>query len=69
MKKEITTKEEFDKISQQAIGMGIESFRELGYQSRVVNADGNTMVVTCDYKPYRFNLTTINNIITECHGG
>lgn len=67
--KEIETKGEFNEIAKHSIGMRLEDFRALGYKFRVINYDGSACVVTCDFKPFRFNLTVVNNIITECHGG
>lgn len=63
------TNDEFQKICDLSIGMTVEDFDLLGWNYRHVEVDGRPCVVTCDFKPTRFNLTTINNIITECHGG
>lgn len=49
------------------IGMNISDFRKLypGIIHRVVRNNNNPMVVTCDFKPGRLNITLENNIIVK----
>lgn len=63
------TVSEFQQICSDSIGLSVSAFKELGYSFRITHIDGNACVVTRDFKPTRFNLTIVNNVITECHGG
>jgi hypothetical protein len=40
-----------------------------GFTTRIVEQDGNSFMVTMDFKTNRLNFRVSNNIITECYGG
>lgn len=40
-----------------------------GFITRIVEQDGNSFMVTMDFKTNRLNFRVSNNIITECYGG
>lgn len=61
------------KLIPELIGKTLEEVRiavkESGLESRIVQQDGINYIITCDFHPWRLNLTVVNDVVTEIHGG
>lgn len=58
-------------FEQQVIGKTVEEAKQLGDQHgflvRTSKKDGESLMLTMDYRPTRLNVETINNRVTAVH--
>lgn len=66
-------KSTFDLLRDLLTGATIQTARiilkEYGYRYREVRNDGVSTIITCDYDPYRVNLTVKDGVVSEVEFG